>query len=147
MKKLVLFMILLCGFLFAKSDGIISSKSKLNVSETSKKLQNILKKKNINIFKVVEHSKEAKKVGLNMKDTEVVIFGAPKVGTILMKCSPKFALDLPLKFLIFENEKKETIVTYESIKNIAKKYDTSNCNDIINKLSNAQEKIFKAITK
>ncbi|WP_201029255.1 hypothetical protein [Campylobacter iguaniorum] len=40
----------------------------------------------------------------------------------------------------------DTVVTYDDIKNIAKRYD-ANCDEVIAKLSAAQANFFKAITK
>lgn len=80
-----------------------------------------------------------------MQETQVVIFGAPKAGTPLMVCSPKIALELPLKTLIYKNKAGKTIVAYEEIKSIAKRYDTKNCQEIVEKLSKAQQNIFNVV--
>lgn len=145
MKKIILFFGL-CSFLSAGDNMIIKGKSDLSVADTSAKLQTILKEKGVKVFSVFEHSKEAKNVGAVMADTEVVVFGAPKVGTALMQCQPEIALELPLKFLIYKDG-ETTTVTYESIETIANRYDASKCKEIVSKLKNAQENLFKAITK
>lgn len=146
MKK-VIALAFLATFLIGGENMLVEGKSALDVKQTSEKLQNILKSKGLDIFSVIKHSDEAKKVNLDMQDTQVVIFGSPKAGTPLMQCSPKIALELPLKMLIYKNKKNETIVAYEDIKNAATRYDTKNCEEIILKLSKAQENFFKAITK
>jgi uncharacterized protein (DUF302 family) len=51
----------------------------------------------------VDHSGEAKKVGLEMPPTKLLIFGSPKGGTPVMIAAPSIALDLPLKILIAED--------------------------------------------
>ncbi|WP_078424318.1 DUF302 domain-containing protein [Campylobacter pinnipediorum] len=108
-----------------------------------KKAVEILKSKQLKVFDIIEHSKLAKDVGLDMGDTTVVIFGSPKVGTLLMQCSNEIAIELPLKFLIYKNQDK-TILAYEDIKQIAKRYNAQDCK-IVSKISEVQNKLSHAI--
>lgn len=147
MRKIIFSLCVLTSTFLLGGDMLITGKSDLSVADTSKKLQNLLKEKGVNVFAVIEHSKEAKKAGLDMSDTEVVVFGAPKAGTPLMQCEPKLALELPLKILIYKDKEGKTEVAYESLQDVAKRYDASKCQEIVNKLSKAQENFFKAITK
>lgn len=142
MKKLLI-LTLFSVLSFAK---LVEGVSPLSVEDTSAKLQNILTKKGVKIFSVFNHSLEAKNVDLSMQDTQVVVFGAPKMGTPLMKCEPFLAIELPLKFLIFKKGDK-TIVAYEDLKEVVKRYDAKKCNEIVNKLSKAQENFYKSIIK
>lgn len=122
-------------------------KSTLSVNDASIKLQKILKSKKVKVFSVFDHSKEAKDVNLKMNETQVVVFGNPKIGTKLMQCQGKIALELPLKMLIYKNAKNETIVAYRSMEDIAKDYDVKSCGKIVKKLSNIQQNLQKAISK
>jgi hypothetical protein len=48
-----------------------------------------------------EWSPEAGPVGLELRDTKVVvIFGSPLAGTLVMSAAPLAAFDLPLKVLV-----------------------------------------------
>src|ERR1700760_2633621 len=85
-------------------NGIVNKVSKHSVDETLSKLQAILKEKNIPVFALVDHSGEAKKVGMEMPSTKLLIFGNPKGGTPLMLAAPSIAIDLPLKILIWEGD-------------------------------------------
>ncbi|AII14231.1 hypothetical protein (DUF302 domain) [Campylobacter iguaniorum] len=146
MKKFLLIAALFASFVFGGEKMLVTGFSPLEVGETSTKLQNILNEKGLKIFGVFEHSKLAKEAGLQMSDTVVVAFGAPKAGTPLMQCEPSIALELPLKMVIYKNKDGKTVVAYDDIKNIAKRYD-ANCDEVIAKLSAAQANFFKAITK
>ena len=42
-------------------------------------------------------------MGLEMRPTELLIFGSPKAGTPLMIAAPTLALDLPLKALVWQD--------------------------------------------
>ena len=125
-----LFTFLLFPFL-AAAQPIISSidvikpygdfQSPLTFEETVAALQKTLNSKGINVFATIEHHKAAEAVGETMQPATVLIVGNPKVGTALMQENPRFAIELPLKILIYE-EGKTVNIRYEKIAAIAEKY-------------------------
>jgi uncharacterized protein (DUF302 family) len=84
------------------------------VDETVERLKNILQSNGIILFAVIDHSGEAKKVGMKMPNTKLVIFGNPKGGTPLMLAAPSIAIDLPLKILVWQDGKGKAWVSYNS---------------------------------
>ena len=128
MKHLIIF--LLFPFL-AAAQPIISCtdmikpyadfESPLAFEETVAALQKTLSSKGITIFATIEHHKAAEAVGENMQPATVLIVGNPKVGTALMQENPRLAIELPLKILIYKEEKIVRI-RYEKISAIAEKY-------------------------
>ena len=95
--------------------------SPLTFEETVAALQKTLNSKGINIFATIEHHKAAEAVGESMQPATVLIVGNPKVGTALMQENPRLAIELPLKILIYKEEKIVRI-RYEKISAIAEKY-------------------------
>ena len=95
--------------------------SPLAFEETVAALQKTLNSKGITIFATIEHHKAAEAVGENMQPATVLIVGNPKVGTALMQENPRLAIELPLKILIYKEEKIVRI-RYEKISAIAEKY-------------------------
>jgi uncharacterized protein (DUF302 family) len=96
------------------ANGIVRKRSKFSVDEIQERLTRTLQAKGIDIFAIVDHSGEAKKVGLKMPPTKLVIFGSPKAGTPLMLAAPSIAIDLPLKILISEDDQGNSWVSYNS---------------------------------
>jgi len=94
--------------------GIIDKPSNHSVEQTVEKLKNILQSKGVTLFALVDHSGEAEKVGMKMPSTKLLIFGSPKAGTPLMLAAPSIAIDLPLKILVWEDNKGKTWVSYNS---------------------------------
>ena len=94
--------------------GIVDKRSNHSVDETVERLKNILQSKRVTLFALVDHGGEARKVGMNMPPTKLLIFGNPKAGTPLMLASPSIAIDLPLKILVWEDTHKKTWVSYNS---------------------------------
>ena len=97
----------------AKS-GIIDEPSNHSVEQTVEKLKNILQAKGVTLFALVDHSGEAEKVGMKMRPTKLLIFGSPKAGTPLMLAAPSIAIDLPLKLLVWEDDKGKVWISYNS---------------------------------
>ncbi|HTZ60321.1 MAG TPA: DUF302 domain-containing protein [Acidobacteriaceae bacterium] len=103
-------------------NGIVRKASKHSVDETMSKLQAILKAKDIAVFALIDHSGEAQKVGLEMHPTKLLIFGNPKGGTPLMVAAPTIAIDLPLKILIWEDDKGKVWVSYNDPEYLAERH-------------------------
>ncbi|MBD1893025.1 DUF302 domain-containing protein [Coleofasciculus sp. FACHB-SPT9] len=83
-------------------NGIISQPSPYSVIKTIDHLEAILQAKGITIFVRIDQRAEAKKVGLSLRPTQLLLFGNPEAGTPLMVAEPTSALDLPLKILAWE---------------------------------------------
>jgi uncharacterized protein (DUF302 family) len=96
------------------NNGIVHLASTRSVSDVLEHLLSVLSAKGITVFAVVDHSGEAAKIGLEMHNTKLVIFGSPKAGTPVMIAAPDSALDLPLKILIAEDQSGITRVSYNS---------------------------------
>ncbi|MGB8732996.1 MAG: DUF302 domain-containing protein [Candidatus Sulfotelmatobacter sp.] len=97
-----------------KKNGIIDVPSNHSVDETVARLKNILQSKGITLFVLIDHSGEAKKVGMQMPPTKLLIFGNPKGGTPLMLAAPSIAIDLPLKILVWEDGQGRVWLSYNS---------------------------------
>jgi uncharacterized protein (DUF302 family) len=70
--------------------------------------------KGMMVFAIIDHSGEAEKIGLEMRPTQVLIFGSPKGGTPLMVAAPRLAIDLPLKALAWQDENGQVWLSYNS---------------------------------
>jgi len=129
------------------SNGIIKIKSAHSPSATINKLEAVLNKKGMTIFKRVNHTTGAAKVGLELRPTELLIFGNPKVGTPLMLCSQTAALDLPQKALAYKDENGQTWLAYNDPAYMAKRHNIQGCEKPIQKVTNALANFAKAATE
>jgi uncharacterized protein (DUF302 family) len=148
MKKTVAILIsALCLALpLSAAEGMINVPSSFNVKETAERLLKVLEQKKMTLFVHVEHSGGAEKVGLELRDTELVIFGNPKVGTPLMQCEQSVAIDLPQKALIWEDEKGSVWLSYNDPRYLEKRHNISGCEAVIAKIEKALAGITKAAT-
>jgi uncharacterized protein (DUF302 family) len=96
-------------------NGIVSLPGHCSVDATVEKLKAILEGKHVRLFAIVDHSGEARKAGMQMPNTKLLIFGNPAGGTPAMLASPTLALDLPLKILVWEDAEGRVWITYNSV--------------------------------
>ena len=88
----------------AAADGMVTIKSAHDVATTISRLQEVVESKGMNVFGRVDHAGGAAKADIELKPTELLIFGNPKVGSPLMRCSRSIAIDLPQKALVWEDD-------------------------------------------
>ena len=103
------------------STEIVTKLSPWSVEETVARLSQVAAAKGLKVFAVVDHSGEAEAVGLELRDTKVVIFGSPQAGTPVMQAAPLAALDLPLKVLVWLDD-DQTKLSYTPPSALAARY-------------------------
>ncbi len=101
--------------------GVITKVSSSSVGETVARLSAVVAAKGMKVFAVIDHSGEARDVGLDLRETKVVMFGSPQAGTPVMVAEPLAALDLPLKVLIW-SDGDQTKVSYTVPSALAARY-------------------------
>jgi uncharacterized protein (DUF302 family) len=104
------------------NDGdFVTKLSPRSVSGTTARFTEMLAAKGLRLFAVIDQSAEARQVGLELRETTLVLFGSPAAGTPVMVASPLSALDLPLKILVWADG-PETKVSYVSPQALASRY-------------------------
>lgn len=103
-------------------EGIVTRPSPFSVEETLERLQAAIHSRNLSLFAHIDHSGEARRVGLTMQEAHVLIFGNPKGGTPLMVASPLLALDLPLKVLVWQSAENWVWVSTTSVAYLRDRY-------------------------
>lgn len=148
LKKITLIIALLpISFSGFASQGMVNVKSIHSVQVTANKLDNILQKKGMTVFKRVKHSQAAKSVGVVINPAELIIFGNPKVGSPLMKCAPTVAIDLPQKALIWQDNNQNVWISYNDPSYLKERHNIQGCDKVLNKVSGALSKLTGAAAK
>ncbi len=146
MKKVIvsLVLVLLYAFPSMAANGVISVQSDFDVEETADRLENILKEKGMTVFNRIDHSEGASSVGIDLRDTVLLIFGNPKVGSPLMKCQQVAALDLPQKALIWKDAEDAVYVSYNDPKYVQMRHNVTGCEEVLAKIEKALSTFTKA---
>jgi uncharacterized protein (DUF302 family) len=101
---------------------VVTKPSPWSVADAVARLSAIVAAHGLKVFAVIDHSGEAQAIGLELRDTKVVIFGSPEAGTPVMQAAPLAALDLPLKVLVWRDE-DQTKLSYTAPAELAARYD------------------------
>ena len=104
------------------SAGVITKVSGKSVAETVDRLKHLIEDRGFTVFRVIDHSVTAERVGVQMPDSKLVMFGKPTVGAAVMVAAPLAGLDLPLKVLVWEDENRVVSVSYNSPAFLAERY-------------------------
>ena len=120
---------------------MVTKVSPRTVGDTVVRLLDLLGSKSIKVFAVIDQRAEARAVGLDLRETTLVIFGNPAAGTGVMVAAPLSALDLPLKVLIWADPEQGTVVSYTAPAALAARYglspDTAGALEAVNRLTDA----------
>ena len=76
---------------------------------------------------------------MELRPTEVLIFGNPKGGTPLMQCKQSAGIDLPLKMLVWKDEGGVVRVGYNDPQSLKDRYGIKRCDEVLRKMKGALE--------
>lgn len=139
---LALSILTLSGLSFA--DGVINKISTHSVKDTLDKLETIVTSKGFTVVARVDHAKAAEMAGLNLNPTEVLIFGNPKVGTALMNSNQAIGLDLPIKVLVWQDDKGIVTIAYNDPSWMVSRYGIDDRDEVVKKMTGALGKFTDA---
>ena len=113
------------------------------------KLEKLIKDQGLTHFHSIDHRANARNVNMNLKPETVVVFGNPKMGTVLMNCNPSMGLDLPLRMLFTTDYEGKTTITYKNPEYWSLKHNIKdkNCLNILTKAKMALETLAEEVGK
>jgi uncharacterized protein (DUF302 family) len=123
---------LLVSSLSYAADGLISVKSPHGVKDTIDRFEAAAKARGLNVFLRVDHAAGAKKIGEELRPTELLVFGNPQGGTPLMKCAQTAGIDLPLKALVWQDAAGQVWLAYNDPKFLASRHGAGDCPVVAN---------------
>lgn len=95
-------------------EGVVVVASPHDAPETLARLERAITRRGNGIFARIDHSAAAKRVGMALRPTTLVVFGNPAVGTLLMQEAQTVGLDLPLKVLVWEDANGKVQLAYNA---------------------------------
>ena len=114
--------------------GLVSIKSAHSVKKTADRLESALKAKGMKVFNRIDHAKGAKSVNKTLRPTELIIFGNPKIGTVLMQCKQSVGIDLPQKALVWKDSTGQVWLSYNNPNYVADRHHVKQCGEVIKKI-------------
>jgi uncharacterized protein (DUF302 family) len=118
-------------------EGLTSIRSNFGPKETMDRLEAEIGANGMKVFARIDHAAGAAEVGLELRPTELIIFGNARGGTPLMQSVQTVGIDLPLKALVWEDASGTTWVSYNDPSWIAQRHHLGVKAEVIDKLSAA----------
>jgi uncharacterized protein (DUF302 family) len=103
-------------------DGLAISASNYSPKETMARLAAAVTDRGMTVLARIDHAAAAGKAGMELRPTEVLIFGNPKAGTPLMQVAQTMGIDLPLKALVWQDDNGKTWLAYNDPKWLARRH-------------------------
>lgn len=98
---------------------ILGKKSFINTVES---IIALIKERKFTIFSRIDHAEAAQEQGLQLRPTELLIFGNPKIGTFLMQDQQSCGIDLPVKILVWQDESGEVKISFNKMEGLKSKH-------------------------
>lgn len=145
--------LLLTGFIGAvlstaqAADGMATLHSAHSVSVTVDRLESALTAAGFRIFARVDHGAGAKSVDMPLPPTELLIFGKPKAGTVLMQSQRTVGIDLPLKYLVWQDGEGRVIVGWNEPQWVTDRHGIRDKAPVVQKITGALKKFASEAAK
>jgi len=120
--------------------SLTSVKSAHSVPATVDRVIAALGLRGITVFARIDHAAGARKAGLDLADEELVIFGDPRAGTVLMQADPTVGYELPLRLLIWD-ARGQTMIGYRRPTELRDDFALADQLEILRRMENLLEQI------
>jgi uncharacterized protein (DUF302 family) len=123
-------------------DGLITVASGAPVGATIDRLVEAVTAAGMRVFARIDHAGGASEVGMELRPTELVLFGHPRGGTPLMQDQQTAGIDLPLKALAWEDSGGRVWLTTDDPRFIARRHGLGDrSRDAVTALAAALERV------
>jgi len=148
MKRIVLAALLIFGLAAVASagEGVIKVKSPYPVAQTLDRFEKVVKSKGMTVFTRIDHAAGAASVKKDLRPTQLLIFGNPKLGTLLMQSNQTAAIDLPMKALAWKDASGQVWLAYNDPAYLVQRHGINDRDAVVKKMRKALGAFSKAAT-
>ena len=93
-------------------DGLTTVASQYGPRDTADRLVAAVTTRGMAVMARIDHAAAAASVGMELRPTEVLVFGNPRAGTPLMQMAQTIGIDLPLRALVWQDADDATWLSY-----------------------------------
>jgi uncharacterized protein (DUF302 family) len=111
------------------------------------RLETEIRAQKMEIFARIDHAAGAAAAGLELRPTELIIFGNARGGTPLMQSVQTVGIDLPLKALVWEDASGTTWLSYNEPNWIAHRHGVTSAEPVVSKMSAALSAMSRKATE
>src|SRR4051812_46916651 len=128
-------------------EGLTTCMSRYGPKETMDRLAASVTAHGMIIMTRIDHASAAAVAGMELRPTEVLIFGNPQAGTPLMQAAQTLGIDLPLRVLVWQDAAGKTWVAYNDPEWLAERHGAvAGMGVIVGRMTAALAVIIKEVT-
>lgn len=131
----------------ASAGDVIKKASAHNVQDTMDSFEKIIKSKGMDVFARINHQENASGVSMKMNEAQVLIFGNPKGGTVIMQQDPAVSLDLPMRVAVYKDNDGKVWISYHNPQGLKDNYSVSGAAKVLDKVEGGLDKLTSAAAK
>lgn len=111
--------------------------SRFGFVETESRLEAAASARGVTVFARIDHAGNAARVGQSLRPTRLWLLGNPAVGTAVMQCDQRAALELPLRLLVLEDAAGQVRIEYADPRWLAARYALHDCLTTLDRMAAA----------
>lgn len=129
----------LCFYLpqLQAAPGMDRQPSSRSVADTMARLEQVVTERGFRVFARIDHAAGAAGAGMQLRPTRLLLFGKPKAGTLLMQSAQSVAIDLPLKYLIWEDAAGQVWIGWNAPGHLARRHGLPGDMPLLERMSKA----------
>jgi uncharacterized protein (DUF302 family) len=132
----------------ALAADLITKPSAHSVAVTVDRLAAAVEGAGAKVFARVDHAAGAKAVGQELRPTQMLMFGNPKLGTPALQAAQTSGLDLPLRVVVYQDKAGQVYVAYHAPAKLAEEHGVPADAEVLKKMTGALNKLTnKAVSK
>jgi len=141
MKKLIVLLGLLLSLPVYAAEGMVVMQSSHGVAKTVDRLEKVVSNAGFRVFARIDHGQAAKNVNIELKPVELLIFGKPKAGSLLMQSQPSVAIDLPMKYLVWKDAAGKVNIGWNDPAWVAARHGITDRDKLVKKMTGVLRKL------
>lgn len=120
---------------------LITKPSAHSVSDTLDRLAAAVEGAGAKVFARIDHAAGASKVGMELRPTQMLMFGNPKLGTPALLAGQTAGLDLPLRVVAYEDASGNVFVAYHNPRELSEDHGIPADAEVLKKMTGALDKL------
>ena len=133
--------------LLDQNAGIVTKPSKYSVAESMDRVEAAAKGIGANIFARIDYQQMSKKVNVEVRPNQLLIFGRGAGGPYIIKEAPLAGIDIPFKALVWEDSQGKVWVSHTNGTFIDKRYAVKGAASYVKNIDETIEKIMSEALK
>lgn len=139
MKTLVAAVSAACVFASAQAlaTDLVTKPSPNSVTVTVDRLVAAVEGAGATVFARVDHAAGAASVGMELRPTQMLMFGNPKLGTPALQADQAAGLDLPLRVVVYQDQAGQVYIAYHAPAQLAEDHNVPADAPVLKNMSGA----------